>query len=535
MLNPKKKTNLDINTIDDNYKIIIIGAGITGLSTGLAWTKVFEARKSAVLIIEKQAVPGGCVSTFAREGYCFDTVQIIPDVSDILKFFDIGIDLIKFENYYARLFLADPLKKKAKIIPVASDRQSFAEYLFHSYPEDKKQITLFFDYCIKMHKELRHLKTEPKLWELIGILFNCRKIIANSNITYKQFLGNFKFSNREVYEILDIFSSFSGLSGDRCASLLTASAMITTLNGSFRPRNGFIQFPQFLRKNFVQRGGKIILNTTVEKILTDNGKAIGVQLSDGRTIYSDIVVSTSDTQHTFGNMLGYDQLQRANPAYARKARTAVMSPSAIAIHIGLDDEIDLKKLGFDCGYNVLTTGHTSHEQKFDEWEKGIFTTSDKSFHFGVISPSVITGGKPNLVIHVVPVFADKWIELRKTNYEKYLEKKQKVAGFYIQKVEEYMIPGLSNHIKFIDVSTPATYARYIGSPTGSNYDMMPVPGNFGKNRLKTRTPIINLFHPKFSHGIWPSMQAGLQVVDMISGGRIMHGNAAYQNTKMNEK
>ena len=101
MLNPKKKTNLDINTIDDNYKIIIIGAGITGLSTGLAWTKVFEARKSAVLIIEKQAVPGGCVSTFAREGYCFDTVQIIPDVSDILKFFDIGIDLIKFENYYA--------------------------------------------------------------------------------------------------------------------------------------------------------------------------------------------------------------------------------------------------------------------------------------------------------------------------------------------------------------------------------------------------------------------------------------------------
>lgn len=535
MFQSGNKANLGSIKTDDYYKIIIIGAGITGLSTGLAWTKVFDPKKDPVLIIEKQAVPGGCVSTFAREGYRFDTVQIIPDVSNILKFFDINIELLKFENYYARLFLANPIKKQVKIIPVASDRQSFEEYLFQNYPEVKKQIALFFDYCIKMHNELRHLKTEPKIWELFGILFNCRKIIANSNKTYKQFLGKFKFSNPEVYEILDLFSSFSGLSGNRCASLLTACAMVTTLNGSFRPRNGFIQFPQFLRKTYMENGGKIMLNTSVEKILTENGKAIGVQLADGEKIYSDLVVSTSDTQLTFGNMLGYDQLQKANPAFARKAREAVMSPSAIAIHLGLDDQIDLKKLGFDCGYNVLTTGRQSHEQKFDDWENGIHRTSDSCFHFGVISSSALTGGKPNLVIHVVPVFADKWIELRKTDYEKYIQEKQKVAGFYIQKVEEYMIPGLSHHIKFIDVSTPATYARFIGSATGSNYDMMPVPGNFGKNRLKMRTPVKNLFHPKFSHGIWTSMQAGLQVVDMISGGKIMNGNATYLHRKTNEK
>jgi phytoene dehydrogenase-like protein len=529
MLKPKNETYLEFNTIDDNYKIIIIGAGITGLSTGLAWTKVFDVRKNPVLIIEKQAVPGGCISTFAREGYRFDTVQIIPDVSDILNFFEIDIELLKFENYYARLFLADPLKKEVKIIPVASDRQSFEKYLFQNYPEDKKKIARFFDYCIKMHSELGYLKAEPKMWELFGILFKCRKIIANSNKTYKQFLGKFKFSNPEICEILDIFSSFSGLSGNRCASLLTACAMITTLNGSFRPRQGFIQFPQFLKKTFVENGGKIKLNTSVEKILTENGRAIGVQLAGGEKIYSDFVVSTSDTRHTFSKMLGYDELQKANPAYSRKAKEAVMSPSAIAIHIGLDDAIDLTKLGFDCGYNVLTTGRQSHEQKFDDWENGIHRTSDSCFHFGVISSSALTGGKPNLVIHVVPVSAGKWIELRKTNYEKYLEEKQKAADFYIQKVEEYMIPGLRGHIKFIDVSTPATYARYIGSPTGSNYDMLPVPGNFGKNRLKTRTPVKNLFHPKFSHGIWPSMQAGLQVVDMISGGKIMKGNSAYQN------
>jgi phytoene dehydrogenase-like protein len=148
----------------------------------------------------------------------------------------------------------------------------------------------------------------------------------------------------------------------------------------------------------------------------------------------------------------------------------------------------------------------------------------------VISPSVCDRRKNNLVIHVVPVPAASWIELRETDYKSYTRKKQQLADFYIQKVEKYMIPGLRNHILFTDISTPATYARYIGSPGGSNYDMMPVPGNFGKNRLRTRTPVENLFMPKFSHGIWPSLQAGLQVVDMISGGKIMNGNSSYSGS-----
>ena len=83
----------------------------------------------------------------------------------------------------------------------------------------------------------------------------------------------------------------------------------------------------------------------------------------------------------------------------------------------------------------------------------------------------------------------------------------------------------------MNISSPATYANFIGSTLGCNFDMMPVPENFGKNRLKTRTPIRNLFLPKFSHGIWPSMQAGLQVVDMISGGKIMNGNSSYKKNE----
>jgi len=514
----------------ERYHTIIIGAGITGLSTGLACRKVYPDPDHRVLILEKQPVAGGCVATFARKGYRFDTVQMIPDVSDILGFFGISIELKRFNNAYARIFLAEPAVEAVSVFPVASSAADFEAYLSGRFPDEARRIRKYFSYCLKMHEELHYLKTEPGFTDILSILFRCRRILMNSNKTYRQFLDSFGFRNPLLYEILDIFSSFSGLSGNRCAALLTACAMITTLKGSYRPVKGFIEFPLLLRKEFEKRGGEIRVNTEVRRILIENGKACGVELADGSILRSEIVVSTADTKVTLGKMVGFELLEKLDSAYALKANEVKMSPSAFAIHLGLSEDLNLREMGFDCGYNVLTTGRQTHEKMFDAWEKGEMLLSDDEFHLAVISPSVMTGGKNNLVIHVVPVPATSWIELRETDYESYTLKKQQLADFYIQKVEKYMIPGLRDHILFTDISTPATYARYIGSPGGSNYDMMPVPGNFGKNRLRTRTPVENLFIPKFSHGIWPSLQAGLQVVDMISGGKIMNGNSSYSGS-----
>ncbi|MFP4548887.1 MAG: phytoene desaturase family protein [Fidelibacterota bacterium] len=502
------------------YKMIVIGAGISGLSTALAWSKIYNAED--VLVLEKNSIPGGCVTTFARKGYKFDTTQIIPDVSNLLTFFDIEIPLKKFENYYARLFLADTEKRQAGIYPIASSKTEFSDYLIKKFPEDKKSIERFFDYCQAMYDELNYLKTEPKLKDIPGILLHCPKIINNSNKTYHQFLHKFNFKNSEVFNILDTFSSFSGLSGNRCAALLTACAMITTLKGSCRPEKGFIQFPLLLKNKLETLGTKVITRVKVEKILVKNNRVTGVRLTDGVEINADYVIATGDTKVTFNELL--DKPQWPN-IYFKKVDKVEMSPSGFSIQLGLDDELNLEELGFNCGYNVLTTPG-AHEKIFSAYEKNELHISDDCFHLAAICPSLMTGGKQTMVIHVVPVPAEKWIKLRENNYEKYRIEKHKIAVFYIKKVTQYMIPGLEEHIQYIDVSTPATYRRYIGSPTGSQYDMLPVPENFGKNRLKTRTPVKGLFVPKFSHGIWPCMQAGLQVVDMISGGKIMNGNSS---------
>ena len=511
-------------TFENKYPLIIIGAGITGLCTALAWKKVYPDRK--VLLLEKNNIPGGCVSTFARKGYKFDTTQIIPDVSEILNYFNIKIALKKFNGYYARLFMADIKTKRSKIVEIPSSFEDFEKMMTEHYPEDAERISSFFKYCRKMHHELVYLKTEPKWYQLPKILFRCRKIILNSNITYHNFLRKFKFKNSEVFQVFDTFSSFSGLSGDRCAALLTVCAMVTTLKGSFRPEKGFIQFPMALKKELEKTGTEIRTQTVVEKILVSDNKAIGVQLENGERILADYVVSTADSKINFEQLIGEETLKNAGKAYFHKMKKVKMSPSGFSIQLGLDEDIDLNALGFNCGYNVLTSSATAHSKMFEAWKKGKLIVANDEYHLAVICPSLMTGGKQTLIIHVVPVPSEKWINLFENDYDQYVYEKNKICNFYIKKVEEYMIPGLSKHILFQDISTPATYKRFIGSPTGSQYDMLPVPSNFGKNRIPTRTPIKGLFIPKFSHGIWPSMQAGLQVVDMISGGKIMNGNSS---------
>jgi all-trans-retinol 13,14-reductase len=509
---------------NSHYKLIIIGAGIAGLSTALAWKKVYP--KENVLLIEKNNIPGGCVGTFSRQGYKFDTTQIIPDITNLLEFYDVEVPLVKFENYYARLFMADTKSITSKIVEIPSLFEDFEKMMIEKYPEDKKGIMAFFLYCQQMHDELNYLKTEPKWYQIPKILFKCTKIIINSNKTYHQFLKKFKFKNPEVFQVFDTFSSFSGLSGDKCAALLTACAMVTTLKGSYRPKKGFIQFPVALKKKFLEKGGEIRTNIAVEKILIENGKTKGVQFFNGEKIYADFVVSTADTKVNFEKLIGEETLIKANKNYYNKLRSVKMSPSGFSINIGLDDDIDLNALGFNCGYNVLTSSINAHAKMFDAWQKGKLIVSDEDFHLAVICPSLMTGGKQTLIIHVIPVPSEKWINLYETDYNQYLFEKKKMCDFYIKKVEQYMIPNLSKHIVIIDISTPASFKRRIGSPSGSQYDMLPVPSNFGKNRISSRTPIKGLFIPKFSHGIWPSMQAGLQVIDMISGGKIMHGNSS---------
>lgn len=512
----------------ENKSLIVIGGGITGLSTALTWALNHDVKKEHVLLIEKEPKTGGYVTSYERDGFLFDTCQMIPNLSDILNYLGIKIDLKAFTGYYMRIFLVNPKTQERKVLELPSGVEFFKKELMRRYPNNAEQIEKFLDYSRAMYLELFDLKVEPTIGEIFKTLIKCPKIVKNGSKTFKSYFEKFGITEPEVIEIFNVFAEFSALPAEQVTSIVPISAMNSLLDGVFRPTKGFIELPKQLEKRYLSLGGELRVNTKVKNIIIEKGTVKGVKLENNEELEANYVVSTIDPKVAMRDMVGLDLIRQLDKKYADKVEEVKMSCSSINLSIGLDDEVDLAALGMDCGYNVITTGEDTYDRLFEYYERGEIGFSDTRFHLGVVCPSLTTGGKPNITVRITPVALADWQELRGKNPEEYKKRKEEWADFFIDKVEKYLIPNLREHLRVLDISTPATYARYSGSPTGAIYDMAPYTNNFGRTRLKMRTPIKGLFQPKFVHGVFGCLLAGLQVNDMILNRKIMDGNARYR-------
>jgi all-trans-retinol 13,14-reductase len=510
------------------YGLIVIGGGMTGLSTALTWAINHDVKNDPVLLIEKESKTGGYVTSYERDGFLFDTCQMIPNISELLDYFGIKIDLKKFRGYYMRIFIVDPKTNEVKVLELPSGLETFKSQLMEKYPSNANEIGNFLDYSREMYLELYNLKVEPGVADIFKTLVKCPKIVKNASKTFKKYFEKFGITESEVIDIFNVFAEFSALPSEQVSAIVPISAMNSLLDGAFRPTKGFIEFSRKFEDRLKSLGGEVQLNTKVIKILIEDGKVKGVKLESGEEIYSNYIVTTVDPKLAMIDMVGLDVIGELNAKYAKKVEEVKMSCSSMNLSIGVDDEIDLEALGLDCGYNVITSGGDTYDRLFDSYERGEIGFNDNRFHLGVICPSLTTGGKPNLTVRITPIPIGNWVELREKDSEEYKKEKVKWADFFIDKIEKYLIPDLKKHIKTLDISTPATYARYSGSPTGSVYDMAPYTNNFGRTRLKMRTPIEGLFQPKFVHGVFGCLLAGMQVNDMILDGKIMNGYARYK-------
>ena len=512
----------------DRKVLIVIGAGMTGLSAAITWAINKDIKKDPVLLIEKQPKTGGFVTSYEREGFVFDTCQMIPNISELLEYLGIEIELKAFKGYYMRIFIVNPETEEVRVLELPSGFEKFKNLLMENYPENAEQIKKFMDHSRAMYLELFKLKVEPSFVDILKLLFTCPKIVKNSSKSFKEYFDQFGITEPDVVEIFNVFADFSALPSEQVSSIVPISAMNSLLDGAYRTKIGFIDFPNKLQERYLALGGELRLNKEVEKILVEGDRVIGVRLKGGEEIYSDYVVTTIDTMLAMKEMVGLEVIRNLDKKYAEKVDKIKMSTSSMNVSLGLDDKLDLEGLGLDCGYNVITTGGDTYDRLFHDYEKGEIGFSEDLFHIGVICPSLTTGGQPNITIRVTPMALGDWAELRKMDKSKYQELKEKWGNFFIDIVEKYLIPDLRKHILITDISTPATYARYSNSPTGSIFDMAPFPDNFGRTRLKIRTPIKGLFQPKFVHGVFGSLLGGMQALDMILEGRVMNGNARMQ-------
>ncbi|RLD82587.1 MAG: hypothetical protein DRJ10_04890, partial [Bacteroidetes bacterium] len=119
-----------------DYDLIIIGAGISGLSTALFYQKNTESKK--ILIVEKNSYVGGYSTTFQRGGYVFETTQLFPDIIEMMDYLGLDIKLKRYENDFMRRIVVHGDEVDEYKIPTGSE--NFTRYLKNEFPDDADKI-----------------------------------------------------------------------------------------------------------------------------------------------------------------------------------------------------------------------------------------------------------------------------------------------------------------------------------------------------------------------------------------------------------
>ena len=275
-------------------KIIIIGAGLGGLFAG----NLLAARGHRVKIFESHSAPGGYTAGFWRKGFYFESGTFSFESSGMVfrAMREIGVfDQLKFVPQMSRWISQD--------FDISTESyESFKEAIYRAFPADRENLTKYFAALDKMYYSTRvFIKNEsmsPALF--FAYMINGLKMLGlfrkYSGVTLGQFTERFFAKGSRLYRL------FSQIGYPEMAAYILGGAMATVFDDYWTVKDGMQSWADVLAGNFRGLGGELQLNSLVDSIVTENGKAVGVTCN-GETEKGDYVISAGDYKKTFLKLL----------------------------------------------------------------------------------------------------------------------------------------------------------------------------------------------------------------------------------------
>jgi len=475
---------------DEEYDVVVIGAGIGGLTCAAYLAK--QGRK--VKVFEQHFVPGGCCTSFSRKGFKFDAGVLHMTGGKESGAFQRVLSALEIENEFE-------FKEQFQrfVFPdLTLDSSHNVEYLPQKlkglFPQESKGITSLFDTMKSMYDDVKRL---PQLSPLLAKYRDKSfQDLVDEHIKDAK-VKAIAYANWHLW-----YPMWRSSAVDYAALLVTEQ-----LRGYFYPVGGIQAVPDTLVRVLKSHGGEIEYKTFVDKIILENGKAAGIETRKGKRIRAGQVVSNIAARATFLNLVGEKNLPRGFVASLNRLQ---ISLSAFYVYLGID--MDPRSTGFDAPETIVYESYDNTK----EWE--LLLKGETAIPcFGIAIPTFVDTSLAPPGKHVVIVMTMAPYQLRNKSWR---EEKERFAEKLIAKAEK-LIPGLSQHIAVQDAATPSTYERYTLNSLGAAMGWAFTPEMFLK-RLEQKTPIPNLYlagHWTVPGGGVPAVAlSGLRAARMILGG-----------------
>jgi prolycopene isomerase len=262
---------------------------------------------------------------------------------------------------------------------------------------------------------------------------------------------------------------YFGLPPARLASFYYAIPAIAYLEqGGYYPKGRSQAISNALVQFIEKRGGKLLLNTRVDWILTKDGAATGVHCANGEEFQARSVVSNASAQATFSQLL---EDGNALAAYRERLTGYSVSLSSFQVFLGLKDAL-VSRLELPDAEVFFESGYDS-----DVGYRSALNADVEHCGFGLmLYDNVLPGCSPkakNTVNMIALQGFGHWEQFekdcRRGEKTAYNEEKNRIADILIRRAEEKLLPGLAKAIEVKEAGTPLTNVRYTGNYLGAIY------------------------------------------------------------------
>jgi phytoene dehydrogenase-like protein len=479
-------------------RVVIIGAGIAGLSAGcFARMNDYEAE-----IYESHNLPGGLCTAWKRKQYTIDgCLHWLTGSSPDYSFYKVWQELGAVQG--RRMLYHDAFtcltNKDGRTFIVYCDADKLEKQMLNLSPEDAGNIKLL---CRLIRRFTKFQMPVGKPFELYTILdiipliikmlpFNKDMNFCNS-ITIGEFASRFKDPFlRESIPMLLWEKDYPLM------ALVVTFALLHMKAGGF-PEGGSLEFARAIEKRFTKLGGKIFYKQKVEKILVENTRTVGVRLTDGREIRSDYVISAADLKSTLYDMLNGKFI---DPMHEEMFRTVKLAPSSVQISFGVNLDFSNQPDYLSDSWELMSPIQIGN-QKFG-W---MFI---KNYCF---DKTLAPHGKSVVESTFVVDDFQYWENLAKDKAA-YSNEKERIATRVAEEIDR-KYPGFKNAIEVTDVATPMTYVRYTGNWKGTYMTWVIPPDKVKKYRMVKKTvPGLDNF---WLSGMWVQPPGGVPTGAMTS-------------------
>lgn len=425
--------------------VIIIGAGLAGLSTGCyAQINGYQSQ-----ILEHHSQAGGVAAAWKRGEYLIDggihfAMGYKPGTRLHQVYRQLGIvpanRFVELETYGR--FIHEP---SSWVVEVTQDLGRLAKELIARFPADSQLVEKLVagassfrgldmsEMGLSRPPELSGLGNQLKeLWAMRPLL---RYVIGKygrrvgelvrsaHDPVLSVFLENLFTPDVPAYFILMLLG-------------LLADGQIGLVEG------GCHDFVGAIEKRYGELGGKLRYQATVEKILVENDRAVGVRLEDGSEERADAVVSAADGYSTIFRMLGEQYINdKIRRRYATWQRFAPLLTVSYGVARQFSDWPSFTSVLLE---RPLTVGG-----------KGVPGLFVRIFNY---SPRFAPPGKTVVQVEFETEW-DYWSKLQRTDRPRYDGEKKRVAADVLDRLERHF-PGVQSQVEVTDVATPYTTWRY---------------------------------------------------------------------------